>query len=182
MLLDAQSGTGWKRRAGRKEAKQTLIMCARLLSALVFELPTTRTVPVRYPSMLLALSSSNATVSSFTMEAEKIFAPNAQANANALANIKFLSACFTGAIAGILGLQKQYGFALFLISSALTALCIYVIHMPKAYSRSGFRAQSSQASGPSLRLYAPAGAWDLLNPGQENVFSFLLAWTLFFGA
>lgn len=115
------------------------------------------------------------------MEADKIFAPNAQSNANSLANVKFLSACFTGAIAGILGLQKQYGFALFLISSVITALSVYLLHMPKAYSTSRFRERSAKDSGPSVRLYAPGGAWDLLNPGQENVFSFLLTWTLFFG-
>lgn len=116
------------------------------------------------------------------MEADKIYAPHAMFNANALANIKFLSACFTGAISGILGLEKQYGFALFALSSIATALSIYILHMPKAHSITHLFGTPSKGSGPSARIYAPGGSWDVLNPGQENLFSFLLAWTLFFGA
>lgn len=114
------------------------------------------------------------------MEADKIYAPHATFNASTLANIKFLSACFTGAISGILGLEKQYGFALFALSSIITALSIYALHMPKAHSITQLFGRSTKGSGPT-QTYAPGGAWDILNPGQENVFSFLLLWTLFFG-
>lgn len=118
---------------------------------------------------------------SAVMEAEKIFAPHATFNANELSNIKFLSACFAGAISGILGLQKQYGFALFALSSIATALAVYLLHMPKARSIAHILGSTNKKSGLSSRIYAPGGAWDILNPGQENVFTFLLLWTLFFG-
>jgi len=115
------------------------------------------------------------------MESDKIYPSNSTFNASALSNIKFLSACFAGAVSGILGLQKQYGFALFALSSLATALAIYTLHMPKAHSAALLFGTSSKRSGPGTRIYTPGGAWDLLNPGQENVFSFLLVWTLFFG-
>ncbi|KAF8318108.1 hypothetical protein DL93DRAFT_2165149 [Clavulina sp. PMI_390] len=108
------------------------------------------------------------------MEAEQIYPPHATFNVNTVANIKFLSACFTGAIAGVLGLEKQYGFALFALSSLVTAVFIYLAHMPKARS-------VSRGGSSGVRLYVPGGSWELVNPGQENVFSFVLLWTLFFG-
>lgn len=121
-------------------------------------------------------------MSSASQEAEKIYAPHATFNANELSNVKFLSACFAGAISGILGLQKQYGFGLFALSSIATAFSIYMLRMPKAHSTSRLlRSTSSKRSGPSTQIYAPGGAWDILNPGQENLFTFLLLWTLFYG-
>lgn len=32
------------------------------------------------------------------------------------------------------------------------------------------------------KKYLPGGWVELVNPGQENLFSFLLAWTLFYGS
>ena len=34
----------------------------------------------------------------------------------------------------------------------------------------------------SPKKYVPGGWVDLVNPGQENLFSFLLLWTLFYGS
>lgn len=45
-------------------------------------------------------------------------------NVNALNSVHFLSACFTGAAAGILGLTNFSGFFLFLLSLLFSALCI----------------------------------------------------------
>lgn len=115
-------------------------------------------------------------------EADKVFAPHAIANAGTLANIKFLSSCFAGAICGILGLQKQYGFALFAVSSLITALAIYGIKMRRPHPSAHPPRQSSFGNGKNAsHVYAMGGLWETVNPGQENVFSFLLFWTLFYG-
>ncbi|KAG8687205.1 hypothetical protein FRC08_012105, partial [Ceratobasidium sp. 394] len=55
------------------------------------------------------------------LKAQRIFPQNAQHNALVLANIKFVSSCFVGAVAGILGLQNFYGFLLFAVSLFVTA-------------------------------------------------------------
>lgn len=115
-------------------------------------------------------------------EADKIFAPHAIANGATLANIKFLSSCFAGAICGILGLQKQYGFALFAVSSLITAVAIYGIKMRPTHPSSQQLRQSSFGKGKNAsHIYVMGGLWETVNPGQENVFSFLLLWTLFYG-
>ena len=99
--------------------------------------------------------------------AQLIYPQHALANTATLANLKFLTACFCGAVAGVLGLENQYGFALFSASSLITALAIYLVHI---------RGRSAKVSA-----FVRGGLWEFLNPGQENVFSFILVWTLFYG-
>ena len=93
-----------------------------------------------------------------------IYTPNVIHN-SALNTTKFLSSCFAGAVAGILGLENWAGFALFAVATLFSAACLYVINC---------RGRPSK--------YAPGGVRDLVNPGQDNIFSFILVWTLFFGA
>ena len=95
--------------------------------------------------------------------AQLIYTPNVLANA-ALTDIKFLSACFSGAVAGILGLENWLGFALFLSSTLFTALCIHTINCGRTPSK-----------------FISGGLTELLNPGQDNAFTFVLVWTLFYG-
>jgi hypothetical protein len=98
------------------------------------------------------------------LDAQRLYAPNILHNA-ALANVKFVATCFAGAAAGVLGLEKWAGVGLFAAATFLTAGCVFAINCkgrPKAY--------------------VPGGALELVNPGQENVMTFLLAWTLFYGA
>lgn len=102
--------------------------------------------------------------SSADAAAQLLYPPNVQFNAAHVYTIKFLSACFAGAAAGTLGLETWLGFALFVVSTLFSSACLYV----KCKGKPG--------------KYAPNGLWDLANPGQENMFSFLLVWTLFFGA
>jgi hypothetical protein len=79
--------------------------------------------------------------------------------------VKFLSACFAGAAAGILGLTNWTGFALFLLSTLFTAASINTINCRGKHSR-----------------YMAGGLTELLNPGgQDNAFTFVLVWTLFYG-
>jgi hypothetical protein len=48
-------------------------------------------------------------------------------NVGVLSSVHFLSACFSGAAAGILGLTNFYGFLLFFVSLLFSALCISVL-------------------------------------------------------
>jgi len=95
--------------------------------------------------------------------AQLLFPPNVQFNNSRLYIIKFLSSCFAGAVAGILGLENALGFAVFVLSTLLTSACLYV-----------------KCKGRPAK-YIPGGWWELVHPGQENIFSFVLVWTLFFG-
>ncbi|KAJ7494634.1 hypothetical protein B0H11DRAFT_2227433 [Mycena galericulata] len=83
---------------------------------------------------------------------------------SSLTTVKFLAACFAGAVAGILGLQNWSGFALFLASTLFTSLCIHTIN----------------CRGHPAK-YIPDGWTGLINPGQENASTFILVWTLFYG-
>ncbi len=96
-------------------------------------------------------------------KARLIYAPNVVHNSS-LYTVKFLSSCFAGATAGILGLENWSGFALFLVSTLFSTACMYVINCK---------------SRP--KNYVIGGVKDLVNPGQDNIFSFVLVWTLFYG-
>ncbi|KZP21613.1 hypothetical protein FIBSPDRAFT_953625 [Athelia psychrophila] len=95
--------------------------------------------------------------------AQLIFAPNVMHN-QSLTNVKFLSAAFTGAVAGILGLENWLGFALFFASTLFTSACIYAINCKGRPAK-----------------YLQNGILEAVNPGQDNAFTFILVWTLFFG-
>ncbi|KAG8738838.1 hypothetical protein FRC10_006449 [Ceratobasidium sp. 414] len=99
------------------------------------------------------------------LRAQRIFPQNAQHNALVLANIKFVSSCFVGAVAGILGLQNLYGFLLFAVSLFVTAGAIAGLKL----------------KGKRVDKFVAGGWVEVLNPGQENIFSFVLLWTLFYG-
>ncbi|KAH8830838.1 hypothetical protein DL96DRAFT_1707629 [Flagelloscypha sp. PMI_526] len=98
-----------------------------------------------------------------TLEHQLIYAPNVLHNSS-VQNIKFISAGFTGAVAGILGLEKWLGFVLFLASIILTTALIVTVNCKGKPSR-----------------YIPGGLLTIVNPGQDNAFTFVLTWTLFYG-
>ncbi|KAG6331322.1 hypothetical protein ID866_7771 [Astraeus odoratus] len=91
------------------------------------------------------------------------YAPNVAHN-QCLTSVKFISACFAGAIAGILGLENWHGFALLAVSVLLTSFVIYAVN----------------CKGKPAR-YLSGGIGELVNPGQDNIFTFILVWTLFYG-
>jgi len=95
--------------------------------------------------------------------AQRVYPPNIIANSS-LTSVKFLSACFAGATAGILGVENWLGFALFLSSTLFTSACIYAINCHGKPSK-----------------YFQGGVTELVNPGQDNAFTFVLVWTLFYG-
>ncbi|KII94721.1 hypothetical protein PLICRDRAFT_96794 [Plicaturopsis crispa FD-325 SS-3] len=95
--------------------------------------------------------------------AQLIYPPNVQHN-SALTTVKFISSCFAGAVAGVLGLENWLGFALFIASTLLTSACIYAVNCKGKPGK-----------------YIAGGLTELVNPGQDNMFTFILVWTLFFG-
>lgn len=105
----------------------------------------------------------SATAATPEAAAQLLFPPNVQFNNPRLYTVKFLSSCFAGAVAGVLGLENTLGFALFIFSTLLTSSCLYV-----------------KCKGKPAK-FVPGGWWEIVNPGQENVFSFVLVWTLFYG-
>ena len=101
--------------------------------------------------------------SSAEASAQLIYPQNVLANASLL-NVKFISACFAGAAAGILGLSNFSGFALFLAATLLTSACIFGVNCKGKPGK-----------------YVHGGIGELVNPGQDNAFTFVLVWTLFYG-
>ncbi|KAF8471334.1 hypothetical protein DFH94DRAFT_637073 [Russula ochroleuca] len=95
---------------------------------------------------------------------QRLFAPHVLFNNNSIYNVKFISSCFTGAVAGILGLENWLGFVFFIFTTLFTAVILHFFNLktnPKKFFQDGLL--------------------EAVNPGQENTFSFILVWTLFYG-
>ena len=95
---------------------------------------------------------------------QRLCAPHVLFNTNSIYNIKFISSCFTGAVAGVIGLENWLGFFFFLLTTLFTSVVLHFVNLkanPKKYVQGGFL--------------------EVVNPGQENTFSFILVWTLFYG-
>lgn len=97
------------------------------------------------------------------LAAQRIYAPNVVANSS-LSSTKFLAACFAGAAAGILGLANSAGFLLFVVAMGLAAGVLHAVNCKGRPAK-----------------YFQGGVWELVNPGQDNAFTFVLVWTLFYG-
>ena len=110
-------------------------------------------------------ASSSPPVMASPAAAQRLYAPHIQHNTATLANAKFITSCFAGAVAGVLGLENWAGFALFVLATALAAAVLYTVN---------FRGRP--------RKFVQGGMLEVVNPGQENIASFILAWTLFYGA
>ncbi|KAJ3006096.1 hypothetical protein NUW54_g4062 [Trametes sanguinea] len=97
-----------------------------------------------------AASAMSATAASPEAAAQLLFPPNVQYNNARLYTVKFLSSCFAGAVAGVLGLENTLGFALFIFSTLFTAACLYV-----------------KCKGRPAK-FVPGGWWELVNPGRRT--------------
>jgi len=95
---------------------------------------------------------------------QRLFGPHVLFNNNSIYNVKFISSCFTGAVAGILGLENWLGFIFFIFTTLFTALILHLFNLKT-----------------NPRKFFQGGLLEAVNPGQENAFSFILVWTLFYG-
>lgn len=119
---------------------------------------------------------SNDPSSSAQQSVQLLYAPNVQHNILTLTSIKFISAVFAGSVAAILGLTNFAGFGLFALAMLWAALCIYAVcckGKPGRYMASAVTAKGVNGGG--------SGMIELLNPGSDNAFTFVLVWTLFYG-
>ncbi len=109
--------------------------------------------------------------------------PSVQHNALILSNLATLCACFSGALAGVIGLKNLNGFFLYLVASVFNAGIIAAV-----------KCNDPDASGISLTRYIvaahdPTGAktpnggraalkalWGLAGIGQDTLLTFLLFW------
>ena len=105
----------------------------------------------------------NAPDSEQQQQQQRHYPPHVQANQSRIYATKFLTSCFAGAAAGILGLENFRGFAVFFFATLFSSAFLWL-----------------RCKG-SPKKCVPGGLVELVNPGQENLFSFLLVWTLFYG-
>ena len=96
--------------------------------------------------------------------AQTLYPPHVIQNVTTLFNIKYLSSCFAGAVAGVLGLENWAGFTLFALTTLITSALLYLVKCRAAPQK-----------------YVHGGLFPLVNPGADNIFSFILVWTLFYG-
>ncbi|KAI0030286.1 hypothetical protein K488DRAFT_54572 [Vararia minispora EC-137] len=96
---------------------------------------------------------------------QRLYALHVQNNALALANVKFVSSSLAGAVAGVLGFENAAGFALFAAATIFTTAVLCAAN---------YKGKPGK--------FVQGGVWEIANPGQENLATFILAWTLFYGA
>ncbi|KAH9018069.1 hypothetical protein EDB85DRAFT_2154767 [Lactarius pseudohatsudake] len=84
---------------------------------------------------------------------QRLYGPHILFNTNSIYNVKFISSCLTGAVAGIIGLENWLGFFLFLFTTLFTSLVLHFVNL-KA----------------SPQKYVQGGLLEVVNPGQENTF------------
>jgi hypothetical protein len=101
-----------------------------------------------------------------------IYGPHLQSNLSTLFSIKFLVSIFSGATAGVLGLTNLYGFLLF---AASTVFCAILVTLVKC----GGAPWNFVGDGKGLSMKGVLG--QLLMPGMDNIWGFILSWTLFYG-
>jgi hypothetical protein len=105
-------------------------------------------------------------------------------NVGVLSSVHFLSACFSGTAAGILGLTNFYGFLLFFASLLFSALCISILRYSCSFEGVDVACglcYSRFRCGGSPGKYLLDGWWELVKPSQDTLFGFILLWTLFYG-
>jgi ribosomal protein L16 len=124
----------------------------------------------------LALNWIQSPLNSYlTMDDQKalsIYGPHLQYNLSTLFTIKFLVSIFSGATAGILGLTNLYGFLLFATSTVFCAVLVTLV-------KCGGVPWKFVGDGKGLSMKGALG--QLLTPGMDNIWGFILTWTLFYG-
>jgi len=100
-------------------------------------------------------------------KASLIYGPHLQTNLSTVFSVKFFVSVFAGATAGVLGLTNLAGFLLFALSTLFSAALVVLLKCggsPAKYVGDG-----------------SSGFLHLLSPGMDNIFGFILTWTLFYG-
>ncbi|WRT69561.1 uncharacterized protein IL334_006549 [Kwoniella shivajii] len=115
------------------------------------------------------------TAAHLSPDASPLHPPSVMHNTRVLSSLGTYSACFSGLIAGLLGLTNLSGFSLYIISSIFTASILFLIKCDSNVIRYVPQANLSVAS-ESVGMKALKGYWALTGIGQENLLGFLLFW------
>lgn len=87
-----------------------------------------------------------------------------------------LTACFSGAIAGILGLTNLTGFALYLATAVATGLTVAAVKCNFNVGKYSPQAHSDAGPQGAVVVASWKGWVELMGLGQENLLGFLLFW------
>ncbi|OXG50050.1 hypothetical protein J010_03392 [Cryptococcus neoformans] len=117
-------------------------------------------------------------------EVSPLYPQSVMHNSRILSSINTLSACFSGLIAGILGLTNTSGFLLYLLSSVATAGAIGSLkcgfdirrYVPDAQVQRKKQLANKNNGVKESGKYSWRGWWALMGLGQENLLGFLLFW------
>nr|XP_018260160.1 uncharacterized protein I303_07077 [Kwoniella dejecticola CBS 10117]OBR82318.1 hypothetical protein I303_07077 [Kwoniella dejecticola CBS 10117] len=118
-------------------------------------------------------------------EASPLHPPSVIHNNRILSSLGTYAACFSGLIAGLLGLTNLYGFALYILTSVFTSIILLLVKCNGDVTRYVAQAHSNLTNGgPAGESASTTGArgkswkglWALSGIGQENLLGFLLFW------
>ncbi|WVR08165.1 hypothetical protein IAU60_005211 [Kwoniella sp. DSM 27419] len=113
-------------------------------------------------------------------DASPLHPPSVMHNTRVLSSLGTLSACFSGLVAGLLGLTNTSGFLLYILSAIFTAITLGTLKCNVDVLRYVPQAQGATADGsPGTGGDAGKGWkgwWALAGIGQENLLGFLLFW------
>ena len=102
-------------------------------------------------------------------------------NVKELNSVYFLSSCFVGAAAGILGLTNFAGFLFFFVSLLFSALCVSACRCVRTAQNHGDTLINLRSFVCHPAHYLPDGGWWRAILSQDTMFGYILLWTLVYG-
>ncbi|WWC92930.1 uncharacterized protein L201_007893 [Kwoniella dendrophila CBS 6074] len=116
--------------------------------------------------------------------ASPLHPPSVIHNTRVLSSLGTYSSCFSGLIAGLLGLTNLNGFLLYFLTSIFTSIVLVTLkcnsnvqrYVPQSHSMLN-TPEGGDATGSGSRSSKNwKGYWALTGIGQENLLGFLLFW------
>ncbi|ORX37810.1 hypothetical protein BD324DRAFT_623414 [Kockovaella imperatae] len=114
--------------------------------------------------------------SSTAGKASPLFPPAVQHNVRVLSSLSTLSACFSGLVAGVLGLQNYTGFLLYLLTAVSSALVFGIINCHGNMGKYVAGSHVPLVGSDRIGVRKWRGWVGLMGLGQENFLGFLLFW------
>ncbi|CAH7676816.1 hypothetical protein PPACK8108_LOCUS11924 [Phakopsora pachyrhizi] len=124
-----------------------------------------------FPSTLKLLSSSTHSGLKFK---HPEFVESVIANTRSVDYVKSSCSCIAGSLAGVLGLTNHHGLIFYLISSIITSLIIIIVSSTNLLNR-----DQNLSNSEAVYFRSKITLWSV--GLVDNVFGYLLWWTLFYG-
>ncbi|WOO84151.1 uncharacterized protein LOC62_05G007672 [Vanrija pseudolonga] len=121
-------------------------------------------------------SAAPISKSQFSPAASALYPPSATHNTSVIGSVATLTACFSGAIAGILGLTNLTGFALYLATAVATGVTVAAVKCNFDVGKYSPQAHSDAGPQGAVVVASWKGWVELMGLGQENLLGFLLFW------